>query len=288
MKNRFLPSFFFAGIFFVGLMSSCKRPDRSSVELYLKGSQGRKLAFYEITVQEGAVFLDSLSANTHGRIRILLPENGNGMYTLHAENGNGFVLLPEKEKRIVITADFDSLLETVSVSCMESDRKERTGNCDRKLSQSSRECPTAIAVDYQKHLAQTEKQIEEINRNWMENRYRISQPDSLHEACIRQVDSLLARTKSIAEDICRKNTSSLLPVLITNKQLAGRNLFDLENSRDLAFLLSCARKMKQSQEGNPHAERFLFNLERMDNFRKQQQIDQWAKERERKEEQDTP
>lgn len=254
------------------MMFSCVRTDQAPVELHLKGCNGRKLAFYEITAQDGAVFLDSIIPNTRGEARLFPPDDGEGMYSLHTQTANGLVLLIEKEEKIVLTADFDSLLETLTVGCPNSGEKQESPETDS-------DCPAAMAVRYQQYLAQAENRIGQINRTWMENRYRIANPDSLHQDCIEQIDSLLNQAKMLAEDLCRKNTATLLPVLIANKQLGGHNVFDPENPRDLGFLLSCARDMKQKKPGNPHVERFLFNLESIDNYRKKQELDRWEKNR---------
>lgn len=250
----------FLGFLSLFFLPGCGRHGQEGeVVLHIQGDGGRKLAFYEISAETGALFLDSVRLR-QGEGLLRVPENGNGMYVLRGgKEENLIVLLLSPGERFLLEAHFDSLLPTARLS---------------PLPEAS---PARAALFYQQEANRAEKEIGRINRLWIENRYRVSHADSLYLSCARSIDTLMRQLRRTARELCRMQPGSLLPVLIANKQVGNRPVFELEDPAQTEFLLACAREMQETRKGNPHAERFLFNMERIRSFQQQEQLRQMEK-----------
>ena len=250
----------FLGFLSLLFLPGCGRHGQEGeVVLHIQGDGGRKLAFYEISAETGALFLDSVRLR-QGEGLLRVPENGNGMYVLRGgKEENLIVLLLSPGERFLLEAHFDSLLPTA------------------RLSPLPEAHPARAALFYQQEANRAEKEIGRINRLWIENRYRVSHADSLYLSCARSIDTLMRQLRRTARELCRMQPGTLLPVLIANKQVGNRPVFELEDPAQTEFLLACAREMQETRKGNPHAERFLFNMERIRSFQQQEQLRQMEK-----------
>lgn len=228
------------------LSVSCSRKT-PCVELELKGGENRAVAFLEISATEGAVFLDSIHLDRQGHGRVYLPKNGDGMYALQSGKGEEnllVLLLPSTQASpLLLQADFDKLVPTARIT-------------------SPHDSPAEIALTYQQILLEAQDEIRKSEKLWAENRYRTDNVDSLYEVCVRNINTVQETMRTLAQELCGENTHNPLPVFIVNKQLAGRELFDMESAEDLAFLLNCADRMQEQQPDNAHVQRFRTTLRR--------------------------
>ena len=198
--------------------------------------------------------------------------------------------------RFLLEAHFDSLLPTARLSPLPEAHPARTRGTGRSGGTSPgkdaeqghlrekpdpanapADSPARAALFFQQEANRAEKEIGRINRLWIENRYRVSHADSLYLSCARSIDTLMRQLRRTARELCRMQPGSLLPVLIANKQVGNRPVFELEDPAQTEFLLACAREMQETRKGNPHAERFLFNMERIRSFQQQEQLRQMEK-----------
>ncbi|MDE6694936.1 MAG: hypothetical protein K2J57_03790, partial [Bacteroidales bacterium] len=92
MKRRIGASALLITLFIVLLAVSCTRRT-PGVELELNGGAGRALAFWEISADEGPVFLDSVRLDKQGRGHVYVQKNGEGMYALQSGKGQQNLLL---------------------------------------------------------------------------------------------------------------------------------------------------------------------------------------------------
>lgn len=287
----------FLGFLSLLFLPGCGRHGQEGeVVLHIQGDGGRKLAFYEISAETGALFLDSVRLR-QGEGLLRVPENGNGMYVLRGgKEENLIVLLLTPGERFLLEAHFDSLLPTARLSPLPEAHPARTRGTGRSGGTSPgkdaeqghlrekpdpanapADSPALAALFYQQEANRAEKEIGRINRLWIENRYRVSHADSLYLSCARSIDTLMRQLRRTARELCRMQPGTLLPVLIANKQVGNRPVFDLEDPAQTEFLLACAREMQETRKGNPHAERFLFNMERIRSFQQQEQLRQMEK-----------
>ncbi|MCM1531506.1 MAG: hypothetical protein NC048_02420 [Bacteroides sp.] len=234
---------------------ACKSEPHKVAELSVANAQGRALALFEISDEKGAVFVDSIYPAKRRNNEFIFPCEDMHIYALFAHGSeNPLVLLPMPDERLHLHTSYDSLVSDANI-------------CD------GISAPVNQAViDYQKRLLQTESLIENTERLWMANRYKVRNADSLHEACSLRINSLLENIHHEAMKLCSRNTNNLIPVFIVNKTVGSHALFNLEDGGDIAFLKACADSMVKHLPGNGHAARFRFNVERAANRLKQRQI----------------
>ena len=229
------------------LAVSCTRKT-PSVELELNGGAGRAVAFLEISADKGPVFLDSVRLDKQGRGHVYVPKNGEGMYALQSGKGQQnllvlFLSAQAPSAPLSLQADFDNLVSSAHIS-------------------SPHDTLAQTALIYQQMLLEAQEEIHKTENLWAENRYKTHNVDSLYEACVFNINITQETIRTVAQELCTENTHNLLPVFMVNKQLAGKDLFDMESEQDIAFLLDCAQRMQEQQPDNPHVRRFLTTLRR--------------------------
>ena len=228
------------------LAVSCTRRT-PGVELELNGGAGRAVAFWEISADEGPVFLDSVRLDKQGHGQVYVPKNGEGMYALQSGKGQQNLLvlfLPQSPAApLSLQADFDNLVSTARIA-------------------SPHDTLAHTALLYQQMLLEAQDEIHKTENLWAENRYLVRNVDSLYEACVQNINTMQETMRTVAQELCTENTHNLLPVFMVNKQLAGKDLFDMESGQDIAFLLDCAQRMQEQQPDNAHVRRFLTTLRR--------------------------
>lgn len=227
------------------LAVSCSRRT-PGVELELNGGAGRAVAFWEISADEGAVFIDSVRLDKQGRGHVYVPKNGEGIYALQSGKGDENLLvlfLPASSAPLSLQADFDHLVPSAHIT-------------------SPLDTLAQTALLYQQMLLEAQNEIHKTENLWAENRYLTRNVDSLYEACVLNINITQETIRTVAQELCMENTHNLLPVFMVNKQLAGKDLFDMESEQDIDFLLNCAQMMQEQQPDNAHVRRFLTTLRR--------------------------
>lgn len=227
------------------LAVSCSRRT-PGVELELNGGAGRAVAFWEISADEGAVFIDSVRLDMQGRGHVYVPKNGEGIYALQSGKGDENLLvlfLPASSAPLSLQADFDHLVPSAHIT-------------------SPLDTLAQTALLYQQMLLEAQNEIHKTENLWAENRYLTRNVDSLYEACVLNINITQETIRTVAQELCMENTHNLLPVFMVNKQLAGKDLFDMESEQDIDFLLNCAQMMQEQQPDNAHVRRFLTTLRR--------------------------
>ncbi len=228
------------------LAVSCTRKT-PGVELELNGGADRAVAFWEISAEEGAVFIDSVRLDKQGRGRVYLPKDGEGMYALQSGKGEENLLVlflpPSPTHPLSLQADFTPLVPTARIT-------------------TPQDTLAQTALIYQQMLLQAQDEIHKTEELWAENRYTTRNVDSLYEVCVQNINAMQETMRTVVQELCGENTHNLLPVFMVNKQLAGKDLFDMENGQDLSFLLDCAQRMQEQQPDNAHVRRFLTTLRR--------------------------
>lgn len=227
------------------LAVSCSRKT-PCVEMELDNGAGRAVAFWEISADEGAVFIDSVRLDRQGRGRMYVPRHGEGMYALQSGKGEENLLvlfLPASSASLSLQADFNNLVPTARIP-------------------SPLDTLAQTALLYQQMLLEAQDEIHRTENVWADNRYRTRNVDSLYEACVFNINTTRETMRTVAQELCSENTHNLLPVFMVNKQLAGKDLFDMESEQDIAFLLNCARMMQEQQPRNAHVRRLLTTLRR--------------------------
>lgn len=236
-------SYTFIIIFLLAVSCSRRTP---GVELELNGGAGRAVAFWEISADNGAVFVDSVRLDKQGRGRVYLPKGGQGMYALQSGKGEENLLvlfLPSSSAPLSLQADFDNLVSTARIA-------------------SPLDTLAQTALMYQQMLIEAQNEIHKAENLWAENRYLTHNVDSLYDACVFNINIAKESIRTVAQELCMENTHNLLPIFMVNKQLAGKDLFDMESEQDIAFLLNCAQMMQEQQPENAHVRRFLTTLRR--------------------------
>lgn len=236
-------SYTFIIIFLLAVSCSRRTP---GVELELNGGAGRAMAFWEISADNGAVFVDSVRLDKQGRGRVYLPKGGQGMYALQSGKGEENLLvlfLPSSSAPLSLQADFDNLVSTARIA-------------------SPLDTLAQTALMYQQMLIEAQNEIHKAENFWAENRYLTHNVDSLYDACVLNINIAKESIRTVAQELCMENTHNLLPIFMVNKQLAGKDLFDMESEQDIAFLLNCAQMMQEQQPENAHVRRFLTTLRR--------------------------
>ncbi|MDE5610351.1 MAG: hypothetical protein K2I66_08215 [Bacteroidales bacterium] len=169
------------------------------------------------------------------------------MYALQSGKGQQNLLVlflpPSPASPLSLQADFDNLIPTARITSL-------------------RDTLAQTALIYQQMLLEAQDEIHKTENLWAENRYLTHNVDSLYEACVSNINITQETIRTVAQELCSENTHNLLPVFMVNKQLAGKDLFDMESEQDIAFLLDCAQRMQEQQPNNPHVRRFLTTLRR--------------------------
>lgn len=241
------------------LLTACVKKPSGSVSLHLEHAPKRALALFELTPENGAVFIDSLRPDRKGNYRFSFPDDSLRLYIL-ANAKDRLCVLSAPGKKLHLQADYYSL----SASAFWDLGKDSL-------------CPNVVFLRYQQNLQKAEEAIQHITDLWMEHRYRTTHPDSLHAVCSARIDSIAETIKQEAVRISFAHTGTLIPVFVFNKTLGQRSVFDASTPQDLLFMLECATEMEQKNPQNPHVRRLRYNLSRIESFRKQEALRQMEK-----------
>ncbi len=245
-------------LFLPVLLCACGKQPSQTVELNISHARKRALALFELKADQGAVLLDSLRPDKNGVCRFRVPCDSLRIYLLASSGNEHFLCLtPMPHQDLRISANYDSLVSSATV---------------QPIPATDSLCPSLILLAYQQQIAQAERTIRFYTDIWMENRYQSTQVDSLHEACTRAIDSVMDTLRQEARRLCRQNTANLIPVVVINKAIGNRRVLDLSEPETLAFLLDCTKQMQRHNPQNPHVKRLMFQLARIDSYRKQEEI----------------
>ncbi len=242
-------------LFSVLFLSACVKKTSGSVTLSVDHAHKRALALFELSAENGAIFIDSLRPDKKGNCRFSFPDDSLRFYMLVVEK-DILCLLSTPGEHLHLHLDYDSLLASVALTPPLPDSL----------------CPNAVLIRYQKTVRAAERLISQITDLWLENRYKTVHADSLHTICTNKIDSISKTVKQEAMQLLRTHTDNLVPVFIINKTLGNQSLFNFSNPQDFHFLLACAMEMEKFNPQNPHVQRLKYNLSRIENIRKQEEI----------------
>ena len=239
----------------------CQRKGTSFVEMELKGGQGRTVCLYEISATQGSFFIDSLQLDADSRGRFRFPDDSAKLYALSGQgNANILFLIPLPGEELHLQATYDSLVATAQLQS--------------QLNSIEHPSPSLVLLAYQKKSENGLKELEKTEKRWTGNYYRVSNRDSLYQACVKQSDSILLGLKQEAKKTCQNNTDNLAPIFIFNKMCGTHPIFDPLQEEDWNFMYSCTLEMQKSMPRNPHVQRMLFNLKRIESARRNEALQQ--------------
>ena len=237
----------------------CQRKGISFVEMEMKGGQGRTVCLYEISATQGSFFIDSLQLDADSRGRFRFPDDSAKLYALSGQgNAHILFLIPLPGEKLHLQAAYDSMIATAQLQS--------------QLNSIERPSPSLILLAYQKKSENCLKELGKTEKRWTGNYYRVSNRDSLYQVCVKQSDSILLWLKQEAKKACQNNTGNLVPIFIFNKMCGTHPVFDPLQEEDWNFMYSCISEMQKSMPGNPHVQRMLFNLKRIESARRNEAL----------------
>ena len=214
----------------------CQRKGTSFVEMELKGGQGRTVCLYEISATQGSFFIDSLQLDADSRGRFRFPDDSAKLYALSGQgNANILFLIPLPGEELHLQAAYDSMITTAQLQS--------------QLNSIEPPSPSLVLLAYQKKSENGLKELEKTEKRWTGNYYRVSNRDSLYQACVKQSDSILLGLKQEAKKTCQNNTDNLAPIFIFNKMCGTHPIFDPLQEEDWNFMYSCTLEMQKSMPG---------------------------------------
>lgn len=236
------------------LLCACTPRHHSKIELQVENAHKRSVALFEIDAEKGAVLVDSLRVKKQ-KVSFVIPAEGLHVYALLTPTvKTPLVLAPLPSESLRIATNYDSL-----TACA-------------RLVHDSLSPVNAVWIAWQKKVLNAEKQLKKIENLWLAKRYELRNTDSLHTACSRQIQDILAGLRQEARQLCMENTHSLVPVLVVNKNVGRHPLFDFRNAEDLAFLNACADSILKQYPENSHAQRFHFQTALAQSRLKQEEL----------------
>lgn len=241
-------------------LTACVKKPSGSVTLTVNHAHKRALALFELSAENGAVFIDSLRPDKKGNCRFSFSDDSLRFYML-ATGKDKLCLLSAPGEHLHLHFDYDSLLSSAVLTSPMPDSL----------------CPNAVLIRYQKTVRTAERLISQTTDLWLENRYRTVHADSLHTVCANRIDSIAKTVKQEAIQLLHTHTNNLIPVFILNKTLGNQPLFNFSDPQDLHFLLTCAMEMEKFNPQNPHVRRLKYNLSRIENLRKQEELRKMGK-----------
>lgn len=222
------------------LLCACTPRHHSKIELQVENAHKRSVVLFEIDAEKGAVLVDSLRVKKQ-KVSFVVPTEDLHVYALFTPNAKTpLVLAPLPGESLRLITNYDSL-----TACA-------------RLVHDSLSPVNAAWIAWQKKVLNAEKELEQIEKTWLEKRYELRNTDSLYAACSGQVRNILECMQQDARKYCMENTHNLTPILLVNKNVGRHSLFNFNNAEDLAFLRLCADSILKQYPENSHAQRFQF------------------------------
>lgn len=245
----------------LGLISGCRRQASFILDCHLDNHQGRALVISEIDPEKGFVFIDSIFPNREGEYNYRLADNNphQRMFAIFPANhpDQNLILIPQHGEKIVFQSDYMHIARHLQVN-----RKEGINGYTAALD----------LLDFQKKFSICQQQADSLSRVWSQQ-YRFStNHDSLYQHLARQSQSIAAEIRKEARSLMEKHPGSLISIFMTNKTWNNETILDPMDPKERDYLKKSCRDLQKNDPGNPHAERLLFNLERMESMERAEKL----------------
>lgn len=262
----------------MALYAGCRRKASTAMEFRIPDAAGRTLVISEITTRNGSVFLDSVRGDKKGLFEYRFRDDSLRMYAVTASRPmtgdptlSTLFIFPRPGECLRLQTSYDSLLPSARIS------SDRSGNRTVNASPDDSLSPSEAAVAYQQILFRNLQSQNRCQEEWMRERYRQTDTDSLYFRLHTVSDSLFSLCRQQAIRLCRLYPGSLLPVFAVNKSWGNRPIIDPMNDEDWHLLYRCTESILQAEPGNPHAERLKFNLERIKSLQRDKALEAMEK-----------
>lgn len=247
----------------LGFVSGCRRQASFILDCHLDNHQGRALVISEIDPEKGSVFIDSIFPNRKGEYTYRLADNNphQRMFAIFPANhpDQNLILIPRHGERIEFQSDYIHIARNLHVN-----REEGHNGYTAALD----------LLDFQKKFSICQQQADSVSQIW-NRQYRFStNHDSLYQHLARQSQSIGEEIHKEARSLMERHPRSLIPIFLANKTWNNETILDPMDPKERELLKNSCRDLQEDDPGNPHAERLLFNLERMESMERAERLRQ--------------
>lgn len=262
----------FTAAWLCGLGTSCRRaaPARhTTVDVCLHGGAERPLTLYELRANTGTVTIETLHLDKRGQGRFRFENDSLSLFALQTEATDSvgaptpLVLFPAVGATLRLEADYADPVGSAHIF-------DAAGAAD-----------SLHVLPFQRAQQAAERLNREAADYWLSVRYAAG-ARRLYDSLVENLDRHYRAHKAESLWWAERYPNTLVPVYIAQLPFGNRPLFDPRDTADLRILSGWAAGMRQSLGGNPHADRFANNIERLEQLQRLQAV-----QRERNHERDT-